>query len=101
MFPRDKGFKNYAIAKIKVKDFGKSFDIEKVTNLTRDPNGDKLYAQYTYAEGSVAVDPTNDQNVVVAIQERKSSRIGFVLSSSKKMGRNMDEKADRTCLHRP
>ncbi len=90
--PQDKGFKNYAIAKIKVKDFGKSFDIEKVTNLTRDPNGEKLYAQYTYAEGSVAVDPTNDQNVVVAIQERKSSRIGFVLSSSKNGGETWTKK---------
>ena len=40
----------------------------------------------------MAVDPTNDKNVVVAIQERKSSRVGFVLSSSKDGGETWTKK---------
>lgn len=90
--PQTKGFKNYALAKIKVDDFGKSHTIERVINLSRDPNGDKLYQDFTYAEGSVAIDPTNDKNVVVAIQERKSSRVGFVLSRSADGGETWTKK---------
>ena len=45
--PQTKGFKNYALAKIKVEDFGRTHTIEKVINLTRDPNGDKLFGDYT------------------------------------------------------
>jgi hypothetical protein len=90
--PQTKGFKNYALAKIKVEDFGKTHTIEKVINLTRDPNGDKLFGDYTYAEGSVAIDPTNKDNVVVAIQERKSSRVGFVLSRSSDGGETWTKK---------
>ena len=90
--PQTEGFKNYALAKIKVEDFGKTHNIEKVINLSRDPNGDQLFEGYTYAEGSVAVDPTNDKNVVVAIQERKPSRIGFVLSRSTDGGETWTKK---------
>jgi hypothetical protein len=97
--PQTKGFKNYALAKIKVQDFGKTYSIDKVVNLSSDPNGDKLFTDYTYAEGSVAIDPTNEKNVVVAIQERKVSRIGFVLSRSTDGGETWTKKRiGLTCL---
>jgi hypothetical protein len=79
---QDEGFKNYAIAKIKVDGFGKTSKVEKVFNLNQVPGGETLVDGFSYAEGSVAIDPTNDKNVVVFFQQRKESRIGFVLSRS-------------------
>jgi len=80
--PQDQGFKSYALAKIKVEDFGKTFKIERVVNLNQESGGEPLDPNFTYAEGSVAIDPTNEKHVVVFYQQRKYSRIGFVLSSS-------------------
>ncbi len=79
---QDEGFKNYAIAKIKVDNFGKASKVEKVFNLNQVLGGETLVDGFSYAEGSVAVDPTNEKNVVVFYQQRKVSRIGFVMSRS-------------------
>ncbi len=88
----DQAYKSYALAKIKVRDFGKKFEIERVVNLSRTPGGENLDPRFTYAEGGVAIDPTNEMNLAVTVQQRKESRIGIVLSRSFDGGKTWTKK---------
>ncbi|MGB9643991.1 MAG: hypothetical protein WCB44_02465 [Stellaceae bacterium] len=88
----DQAYKSYALAKIRVGDFGKTFKIERVVNLSRMPGGVTLDPNFTYAEGGVAIDPTNEMNLAVTVQQRKASRIGFVLSRSFDGGKTWTKK---------
>ena len=78
----DQAYKSYALAKIKVDEFGKQVKLEQVVNLSRTGGGETLPPDYTYAEGGAAVDPTNENNLVVTYQQRKESGGGFVLARS-------------------
>ena len=88
----NQAYKSYALAKIKVGEFGKTFKIERVVNLSRTPGGETLDPNFTYAEGGVSVDPSNEMNLAVTYQQRKASRIGFVLSLSSDGGRTWTKK---------
>lgn len=85
-------WKSYALAKYKVDNFGKTFTRERIVNLSRRPGGEALDPNFTYAEGGVAVDPTNEMNLAVTYQQRKESRIGFVLSRSFDGGKTWTKK---------
>ena len=74
--------KSYALAKIDVRDFGQSTRIVCLVNLSRVPGGERLDPEFTYAEGGTAIDPTNERNLVVVYQKRKSDPNGFVISRS-------------------
>jgi hypothetical protein len=89
---QNQAYKSYALAKIKVRDFGKNFKIERIVNLSRTPGGENLDPNFTYAEGGVAIDPTNQMNLAVTYQQRKKSRIGFVLSRSFDGGKTWTKK---------
>ena len=54
------GYKSYALAKMKVDDFGKQVKLDRVVNLSRTGGGQTLPPDYTYAEGGAAVDPTDE-----------------------------------------
>ena len=88
----NQAYKSYALAKIKVGGFGKTFKIERVVNLSRTRGGATLDRNFSYAEGGVAVDPNNEMNLAVTYQQRKRSRIGFVLSVSTDAGRTWTKK---------
>ena len=88
----NQAYKSYALAKIKVADYGKTFKLERVVNLSRTRGGETLDPQFSYAEGGVAVDPTNEMNVVVTSQQRKLSRNGFVLYRSFDGGKTWTKK---------
>jgi hypothetical protein len=89
---KNQQFMSYAVAKIKVKNFGKTFAIEKIANLSQGPGGEDLDPNCTYGEGGVAIDPTNNMNLAVDYQQRKSSRAGFVLSRSFDEGKTWTNK---------
>ena len=88
----DQAFRSYALAKIRVSDFGKSVTIERIVNLSREPGGETLDPDITYAEGGVAIDPTNAMNLVVVYQQRKKEGNGFVLSRSFDGGKTWTKK---------
>jgi hypothetical protein len=85
-------FMSYAVAAIKVKNFGKTFAIEKIDNLSREPGGEDLDPNFTYGEGGVAIDPTNNMNLAADYQQRKKSRVGFILSRSFDEGKTWTKK---------
>jgi len=89
---KNQRFMSYAVAKIKVKNFGKTFAIEGISNLSRGPGGEDLDPNFTYGEGGVAIDPTNNLNLAADYQQRKASRIGFVLSRSFDGGKTWTKK---------
>jgi hypothetical protein len=60
----DQAFKSYALAKIKVSDFGRTIEIENILNLSHEPGGEALDPDISYAEGGAAIDPTNEMNLV-------------------------------------
>ena len=72
--------------------FGKTFKRERIVNLSRSRGGEDLDPNYTYAEGGVTVDPTDENTVAVTYQQRKESRIGFVLSRSFDSGKTWTKK---------
>ena len=78
----NQAYKSYALAKINVRDFGRSTRTERLVNLSREPGGERLDQKFTYAEGGAAVDPTNELNLVVVYQQRRSDVNGFVISRS-------------------
>ncbi|MBV9480005.1 MAG: exo-alpha-sialidase [Acidobacteria bacterium] len=88
----DQPYKSYALAKYQVSNFGKTFKWERIVNLSRTPGGEDLSPQYTYAEGGVTVDPADENTVAVTYQQRKESRVGFVLSRSFDGGRTWTKK---------
>jgi hypothetical protein len=85
-------FKNYAVAKIKVTNFGKTFATETIANLSGGPGGEPLDPNFTYGDGGVAIDPTNNFNLAADYQQRKYSRVGFVLSRSFDGGKTWTKK---------
>jgi hypothetical protein len=88
----DQAFKSYALAKIKVSDFERFVAIESIVNLSREPGGETLDPDITYAEGGVAIDPTNAMNLVAVYQQRKTEGNGFVLSRSFDGGKTWTKK---------
>ena len=74
--------KNYALARISVRDFGKTVETLSLLNLSREPGGEELDPEFSYAEGALAIDPTNHMNLFAVYQQRKSKVTGFVLSRS-------------------
>jgi hypothetical protein len=80
------------VAKYKVDNFGKTFKRERIFNLSRGPGGEGLDPGYTYAEGGVTVDPTDKNIIAVTYQQRKASRVGFVLSRSFDGGKTWTKK---------
>ena len=78
----DQAFKNYALATISVKDFGKTVETLSIVNLSREPGEEELDPDVSYAEGGLAIDPTNHLNLAAVYQQRKSKVTGFVLSRS-------------------
>jgi hypothetical protein len=78
----DQPFKNYALATIGVQDFGKKIELLSLRNLSREPGGEELDSNVSYAEGGIAIDPTNHLNLAAVYQQRKSIATGFVLSRS-------------------
>jgi hypothetical protein len=75
-----------------VNNLGKTFKRERIVNLSRRPGGEYLDPNYTYAEGGVTVDPTDENTVAVTYQQRKESRLGFVLSRSFDGGKTWTKK---------
>jgi hypothetical protein len=88
----DQDYKSYALAEVDVADFGRQAELKNVVNLSRDSGGEALPEEFSYAEGGVAVDPTNPLNLAVTYQQRKLSRIGFVLSRSFDGGKTWTKK---------
>jgi hypothetical protein len=88
----DQAYKSYALAKIDVTNFGKDVKLDQLVNLSRTSGGETLPEDFTYAEGGVSVDPTNEMNLVVTYQQRKLSRNGFVLSRSYDGGKTWTKK---------
>jgi hypothetical protein len=80
----DQAYKSYALAKISVRDFGKTVEKLSLLNLSREPGGEELDPNVTYAEGGLAIDPTNRMNLAAVYQQRKTIKTvtGFVLSRS-------------------
>jgi hypothetical protein len=78
----DQPLKNYALARISVRDFGKTVETLSLLNLSREPGGEELDPEFSYAEGALAIDPTNHMNLFAVYQQRKSKVTGFVLSRS-------------------
>ena len=74
--------KNYALARISVRDFGKTVETLSLLNLSRETGGEELDPEFSYAEGALAIDPTNHMNLFAVYQQRKSKVTGFVLSRS-------------------
>jgi hypothetical protein len=79
---KDQAFKSYAMAKISVRDFGKTIEKLSLVNLSREPGDEELDPAVTYAEGGLAIDPTNRMNLAAVYQQRKKAVTGFVLSRS-------------------
>lgn len=73
-------YKNYALRKIKYEN-GAIIESQPI-NLSMISGGETLSDQFTYAEGSAAIDHTNPNIIAVAYQQRKPTRAGFVLSRS-------------------
>ncbi len=88
----NQAYKSYALARINVADSGKNFRLERLVNLSRTCGGETLPDDFTYAEGGVSVDPTNEMNLVVTYQQRKLSRNGFGLSRSFDGGKTWTKK---------
>lgn len=88
----DQAYKSYAMAQVEVTDFGRKAELKNLVNLSRDAGGEALPEESSYAEGGVAVDPTNELNLAVTYQQRKMSRIGFVLSRSFDGGKTWTKK---------
>jgi len=78
----DQALKSYALARISVRDFGKTVETLSLINLSREPGGEELEQDVSHAEGGLAIDPTNDMNLFAVYQQRRSNVIGFVLSRS-------------------
>ena len=78
----NQAYRSYALAKIKVNGFGKTFTRERIVNLSRTRGGVTLSRDFSYEEGGVTVDPTDERNLAVTYQQRKKGSIGFVLSLS-------------------
>ena len=97
----DQAYKSYALAKISVRDFGKTVEKLSLLNLSREPGGEELDPNVTYAEGGLAIDPTNRMNLAAVYQQRKTIKTvtGFVLSRSFNGGETWTRK--RIGLARP
>ena len=66
--------------------------VERIVNLSREPGGERVDPEISYAEGGAAIDPTNDMNLVAAYQQRKSAGNGFVISRSSDGGKTWTRK---------
>ena len=78
-------YKAYAVSKIEVNNNGRVTNIGTPINLDQTPGGEVLPANFTYAEGSVAINPANPNQVSVVYQQRPHAPPplkGFVLSRS-------------------
>jgi hypothetical protein len=67
----DQPLKNYALARMSVRDFGKTVETLSLLNLSREPGGEELDPEFSYAEGVLAIDPTNHMNLFAVYQQRK------------------------------
>jgi hypothetical protein len=70
----DQAFKNYALARISVRDFGKTVETLSILNLSREPGGEELDPDVSYAEGGLVIDPTNHLNLAAVYQTRASPK---------------------------
>lgn len=89
----DQAYKSYALARVNTTS-AKHPQVENVVNLSRIPGGEPVDPNFTYAEGSVAVDPTDltGNTIVVVTQQRKSSSVGFLFTRSFDGGQTWERK---------
>jgi hypothetical protein len=66
--------------------------MEGIVNLSHEPGGETLDPDFSYAEGGVAIDPTNELILAATYQQRKSAGNGFVVSRSFDGGKTWTKK---------